>query len=98
MYLLLLPEVSSKGLRQVAHGVWVAIGYALANSMLLEAPQGLVVVDTTESMVSARKIMSEFKKLRPEKRVRSIVYTHNHADHTFGAEVTSSLPVICTLL
>ena len=75
------------GFRQVASGVWVAIGYSLANSMLLEAPDALIVVDTTESIDSARKVAAEFRKLRPEKRVRTIVYTHNHADHTFGAEV-----------
>ena len=73
--------------RQVAPGVWVAIGYSLANSVLLEAPDGLIVVDTTEAIASAARIYAAFKRVRPRKQIRTIIYTHNHADHIFGAEV-----------
>ena len=68
--------------------MWIAIGYALANSMMLEAPDGLVIVDTTESIESGAEIYTAFRRIQPHKRVTAIMYTHNHADHTFGAQVS----------
>ncbi len=67
----------------VADGVHVAIGYALANSIMIEGTDGVIIVDTTESLESARAIKAEFDKLT-QKPVKAIIYTHNHADHIFG--------------
>lgn len=72
---------------QVTEGVHVAIGFALANSILLEGPDGLIIVDTTETIAAAEKIYQEFRKISPSKPIKAIMYTHNHADHTFGAQV-----------
>ncbi|XP_033754745.1 alkyl/aryl-sulfatase BDS1-like [Pecten maximus] len=74
-----VPEVI-----KVTEDVYVAVGYALANSILLEGPNGLVVVDVTESTESATKIMAAFRNIS-DKPIKAIVYTHNHADHTVGA-------------
>lgn len=71
---------------KVADGVWVAVGYALANVILIEGTDGVVIVDTTESKTAARAIKAEFDKLTT-KPVKAIVYTHNHYDHINGAEV-----------
>ncbi|XP_074642403.1 linear primary-alkylsulfatase-like [Tubulanus polymorphus] len=69
---------------KVADGIYVAIGYALANSIMLEGPDGVAIVDTTESVAVAREIRKAFKKL-VDKPVKAIIYTHNHADHMNGA-------------
>ncbi|XP_060073744.1 linear primary-alkylsulfatase-like [Ylistrum balloti] len=69
---------------KVTEDVYVAIGYALANSILLEGPNGLVVVDVTESTQSGAKIMAAFRNIS-DKPIKAIVYTHSHADHTIGA-------------
>ncbi|XP_069112681.1 linear primary-alkylsulfatase-like isoform X1 [Argopecten irradians] len=74
-----VPEVI-----KVTEDVYVAIGYALANSILLEGPTGLVVVDVTESTEAASKILAAFRNIS-DKPIQAIVYTHNHADHTIGA-------------
>lgn len=71
---------------KVTDGVWVAVGYALANSILIEGTDGVIIVDTTESKTAARAIKAEFDKLTT-KPVKAIVYTHNHYDHINGAEV-----------
>lgn len=74
-----------KGIEKVAEGVWIAIGYGLANSILVEGDDGLIVIDTQETMAEGRKVAREFRKLS-DKPLRAIIYTHNHADHVFGAQ------------
>lgn len=71
---------------KVTDGVWVAVGYGLANAILLEGPEGVVVVDTLESAQAARPVKAAFDALT-DKPVEAIVYTHNHTDHVFGAGV-----------
>lgn len=64
----------------------MAIGFAIANSILLEGPEGLVVVDTTESQDAAQEILAHFRNIS-SKPIKAIVYTHNHPDHVRGAKV-----------
>ena len=64
----------------------VAIGYALANSILIEAPEGNIIVDTTESMSAARVIRQAFRNVS-DRPIQAIIYTHCHPDHIMGAEV-----------
>ena len=71
---------------KVTDGVYVAVGYGLANSILLEGNEGVIIVDTMESAEAAAAVKVAFKKVT-RKPVRAIVYTHYHSDHTFGARV-----------
>jgi len=74
---------------EVTDGVFVAIGYAIANSVIVECDDSLVVIDTTESITSARTIKKDLFALRPHlqhKKVKHVVYTHYHPDHTFGTK------------
>ncbi|MCZ8103484.1 MAG: MBL fold metallo-hydrolase [Burkholderiales bacterium] len=73
-------------LLKVAEGVHVAVGHGLANSILIEGTDGVVVVDTMESAESAQAVLRLFRTVT-DKPVRAIVYTHYHPDHTFGAAV-----------
>ena len=65
---------------------YVAVGYAIANSILILAPEGAIIVDTTESVEAAREIAEEFKKIT-DMPVKAVIYTHNHPDHILGTEV-----------
>ena len=69
---------------KVTDGVWVAIGFGLANSILIEGDDGAIIVDTMESLEAAALVKAEFDKITT-KPVKAIIYTHNHADHIFGA-------------
>ncbi|XP_009858276.2 linear primary-alkylsulfatase [Ciona intestinalis] len=70
---------------KVTEGVYVAIGYAIANMIMLEGTDGIIIVDTTESKESALKAMAEFRKIT-NKPLKGIVLTHFHADHLVGAD------------
>ena len=71
---------------KVIDGVYVAVGFGLANSILLEGHNGVIIVDTMESMEAAVPVKEAFDKIT-SKPVKAIIYTHNHADHIFGAKV-----------
>jgi alkyl sulfatase BDS1-like metallo-beta-lactamase superfamily hydrolase len=71
---------------RVTDGVWVAVGYGLANSVLIEGEDGLVIVDTMESAEAAAAVKQAFTAISA-KPVKAIIYTHHHSDHTFGAAV-----------
>jgi alkyl sulfatase BDS1-like metallo-beta-lactamase superfamily hydrolase len=70
---------------EVTDGVHVAVGYGIANSILLEGGDGFIVVDTMESVAEGRAMNARFREIVGAKPLKAIVYTHNHPDHTFGA-------------
>ncbi len=71
---------------EVTDGVHVAVGFGLANSILIEGDDGVVIVDTMESLEAAVPVREAFSGIT-EKPIRAIIYTHYHPDHTFGADV-----------
>ena len=78
-------KVFKKGVEKVTDGVYVAIGYGISNSIMIEGDDGLIIVDTMSTNQEAALVLSEFRKIS-DKPIKAIVYTHNHADHVFGAE------------
>ncbi|MDJ0841298.1 MAG: alkyl sulfatase dimerization domain-containing protein [Acidobacteriota bacterium] len=75
-----------KRVEKVTDGVYAAIGYGLANSIMIEGTDGVVVVDTMETTEAAREVLAAFREIT-QKPVAAVVYTHNHADHVFGSGV-----------
>lgn len=71
---------------EVTDGIHVAVGYGLANSILIEGNDGVIVVDVMESLAAAESVLFEFRKIT-DLPVSAIVYTHNHYDHINGAGV-----------
>ncbi|MTI00433.1 alkyl sulfatase dimerization domain-containing protein [Roseibium sp. RKSG952] len=82
-------KIFEKRVEEPAPGVYVAIGYGLANVVMIEAPDGLIMVDTLESIRAAEGLLPWVNDLRARtgKDITDIIYTHNHADHVFGAGV-----------
>lgn len=78
---------------KVTDGVWVAVGFGLANSIMLEGDEGLVIVDTMETLEEAKAVKQAFRAIS-SKPIKAIIYTHNHADHVFGSSAfTEGAPV-----
>ena len=71
---------------EVVDGVHVAIGFGLANSIMLEGDDGVVIVDAMESVEAAVPVKEAFAKIT-SKPVKAIIYTHYHPDHVMGATV-----------
>lgn len=72
-------------LYKIADNVYSAVGWQLGNVAMIEAPEGLIIVDTGESVSESRKIMAEFRKVS-DKPVKAVVYTHFHPDHINGVQ------------
>jgi alkyl sulfatase BDS1-like metallo-beta-lactamase superfamily hydrolase len=70
----------------VTNGVYVAVGYSMANVILIVGDGGTIVVDTTSKLGDAQAVRAEFAKISTAP-VRAIIYTHSHPDHTGGATV-----------
>ena len=65
--------------------IHVAIGYSLANSIMIEAEDGRIIIDTTGTIETGRRVRSMFDRLNPYP-IKAVIYTHNHGDHVFGAK------------
>jgi alkyl sulfatase BDS1-like metallo-beta-lactamase superfamily hydrolase len=68
----------------VTEGVHVAVGFGLANSILVEGDECVFVVDTMGSVEAAQAVRAEFEAIS-DKPIAALIYTHNHADHILGA-------------
>ena len=73
-----------KRIHRVGERVYVAVGFGLANSIMIEGDDGVIIVDSMASMESAREVAAAFREISP-KPIVALVYTHNHADHVFGS-------------
>lgn len=78
---------------EVRPGVHVAVGYGLANAILVEGPTGAFVVDTLSSVAEGRAVRAAFREIT-DKPVVALIYTHNHADHIMGARAFADSPDI----
>ena len=60
----------------------MAIGYGLANAIVLEGDEGCVLIDTMEGQEAAQEALDGIKKVIKDKPIDAIILTHFHADHT----------------
>lgn len=72
-------------IEHVVDNVYVAIGFGLANVMIIDAAEGLILVDCLENPLNMRKLMDEWNRRHEMKPVLAVIYSHFHTDHIFGA-------------
>ena len=63
--------------------IHIAVGFGIANSIMVEGEGGNIIIDTSDSIHEAELIYTEFRKLNSNP-ISAIIYTHNHGDHNFG--------------
>jgi alkyl sulfatase BDS1-like metallo-beta-lactamase superfamily hydrolase len=68
---------------RVTDNVYSAVGFGLANSTMVIGNDGVIIIDTLESLTSARNVAAAFRAITT-KPVKAVVYTHNHTDHILG--------------
>ena len=64
--------------------VYCATGYALGNVIYVITADSVVVVDTSESPVTAAATLKDFRAVC-DKPISHLIYTHFHGDHCNGA-------------
>lgn len=90
------------GLFEVAPGLYQIRGFDLANMTIVEGKTGIIVIDTTTTVESARAGLELYRKHRGNRAVKAVLITHSHGDHWGGilgvvdiSEVRSGLiPII----
>ena len=72
-----------KGVYEVTDGVHQAVGFGIANSIMVEGDECVFIVDVMGAMETAAEVRAEFAKIS-DKPIGALIYTHNHADHVMG--------------
>ncbi|MBP6820335.1 MAG: MBL fold metallo-hydrolase [Acidobacteria bacterium] len=83
-----MTEHSKKMAQQVykvTDNVYSAVGFGLANVIMVVGRDGVIIVDVTESVDAAKAAFAELRKFS-DKPVKAVIYTHNHTDHTMGVK------------
>jgi alkyl sulfatase BDS1-like metallo-beta-lactamase superfamily hydrolase len=75
---------------RISKHVWAAIGFDLANTVLIHTPRGNVIVDPGMSRPRALAVKHALAAKAPPGPVLAVVYTHSHIDHVGGAAVFAS--------
>ncbi len=76
-------KLYEKKIYKVADSVHVAVGYGIANIVMVEGTDGIVIVDTGESIAQGEEVLAELRKIT-SKPIVAVVLTHHHADHVLG--------------
>jgi len=61
----------------VRPGVWTFVGNGLSNQSFVEGPEGVIAIDTGESIEEMRGALAELRRFT-QKPVVAVLYTHFH--------------------
>ena len=67
----------AKNFYQVTTGVWSFVGNGLSNQSFIDAPDGIIAIDTGESVEEMRNALTELGK-HTSRPVVAVLYTHFH--------------------
>lgn len=74
-------------IERISKHVWAAIGYDLANEILIHTPDGNIIVDPLMSPKRGEAAKKDLLAAAPAGPVKAIIYTHSHIDHIGGASI-----------
>ena len=63
--------------------IYCAFGFTVVNCTLIEGEDSCILVDTMTGMDNAAVVAEEFRKIT-DKPIKTVIYTHFHADHVSG--------------
>lgn len=78
--------IGAPRVEEVAPGIFVAIGYDLANTILVATADGNVVIDAMMAPERAARAREALLTRAPGP-TRALIFTHSHIDHIGGASV-----------
>ena len=74
------------GLFKVSDGIYQLRGMDLSNMTVIEGKTGLIIIDPLLTAETARAGLELYYQNRPRKPVKTVIYTHSHADHFGGVK------------
>lgn len=80
-----LSNTFTQGIYKINDIFYLAVGYGLANITMVEGNDGVIIIDTGESLEMAQNVYKDFRKIT-DKPIKCIIYTHNHLDHIGGVK------------
>lgn len=84
--LLAHPEYFQTEVVKMADNVYQAFGFAASNVYMIIGDDGVIIVDTSESISAAENMLARFREIT-SLPIKHILYTHSHRDHVSGAVV-----------
>jgi alkyl sulfatase BDS1-like metallo-beta-lactamase superfamily hydrolase len=72
------------GLYEVTAGVYQVRGFDLSNMTLVEGKTGVIVIDPLISAETAAAGLALYRRVRGDKPVTGVLFTHSHLDHFGG--------------
>ena len=88
-------ERLARRLYEVRPGVWTLVGNGLSNQTFIDAPDGLIAIDTGESNEEMRSALSEIRTVT-QRPIVAVMYTHFHyvnGTEEIFREIGHELPV-----
>jgi alkyl sulfatase BDS1-like metallo-beta-lactamase superfamily hydrolase len=70
-------EVIKAEFYEVRRGVWCLVGNGLSNQTFIEAPEGIIAVDTGESIEEMREALRRLREITSTP-IAAVIYTHFH--------------------
>lgn len=70
-------EVLTAGFYEVRKGVWNFVGNGLSNQTFIEAPEGIIAIDTGESIEEMREALRRLREMT-DAPIAAVIYTHFH--------------------
>ena len=78
-----MNEEFQRAVYEVTDGVYQAVGFGIANSIMIEGDHCVFIVDVMGAMQTAAEVKAAFDEIT-DKPIGALIYTHNHADHVMG--------------
>jgi alkyl sulfatase BDS1-like metallo-beta-lactamase superfamily hydrolase len=74
------------GLFKVTENIYQVRGLDISNITFIEAPDGVIVMDTLVSAEPAKAALDLYRKHRGNKPVVAVIHSHSHIDHYGGVK------------
>ncbi len=73
----------AKKVYKVGDSVYSAVGWNIANIVMIEGDDGIILVDAGLSPETSAEVLKEFRKIT-DKPIVAVIYSHFHHDHIDG--------------
>ena len=70
-------DILTAGFNEVRTGVWNFVGNGLSNQSFIEAPEGIIAIDTGESIEEMREALRRLREMTSAP-IAAVIYTHFH--------------------